>query len=125
MSHHEFVEYEEVYHGAYYGTLKSELQRIWDKNHTVVFDVDVKGAINLKKKFADDALSIFIKPPSIEELQNRLLSRASESIEKIQERLAKSKSELEYESYFDLTGVNDKLEKAQQEIEDAVFKFIS
>lgn len=125
ISHHEFVEYEEVYHGAYYGTLKSELQRIWDKNHTVVFDVDVKGAINLKKKFADDALSIFIKPPSIEELQNRLLSRASESIEKIQERLAKSKSELEYESYFDLTVVNDKLEKAQQEIEDAVFKFIS
>ncbi len=120
----EFVEYEEVYAGSYYGTLKSELQRIWSKHHIVLFDVDVQGAVHLKEIFKEQALSIFIKAPSIEILERRLRARATEQEEKIQIRLAKVREELKMQDRFDHIVVNDKLETAKEEMEMIVFPFI-
>ena len=108
----EFVEWEEVYAGTCYGTLRSELKRIWDKGHVIVFDVDVKGGVNLKKIFGDDALSIFIMPPSVEELRRRLEQRGTDTPETIATRVAKAEEEITYAPLFDKIVVNDSLETA-------------
>ena len=107
-----FVEWEEVYAGTCYGTLRSELKRIWDKGHVIVFDVDVKGGVNLKKIFGDDALSIFIMPPSVEELRRRLEKRGTDTPETIAKRVAKAEEEITYAPLFDKIVVNDSLETA-------------
>ncbi len=108
----EFVEWEEVYKGSCYGTLASEVERIWAKDGIVVFDIDVKGAQNIKAKYGDDALTLFIMPPSVEELRSRLVSRATDSIEQIEKRIAKAEEEISYSSLFDKVVVNDNLNVA-------------
>ena len=120
-----FVEYEEVYHDRFYGTLKSEVERIWQKGHVIVFDVDVKGGVNLKKYFGDAALSVLIVPPSMEVLEARLRGRGTDSEEAIRERLDKASSELEFAAgKFDRDLVNDKLEETFAEAEALVDSFL-
>lgn len=119
-----FVEWEEVYKDNFYGTLCSELERIWSKGSTVIFDVDVIGGLNLKRTFGDNALAIFVQPPSYETLEERLRFRSTETEEKIQMRLAKATAELSKAEEFDYILVNDDLEKAFQEAETVVKKFI-
>lgn len=121
----EFLEWEEVYPGCFYGTLLSEIDRIWQKGRTVVFDVDVIGGINIKKKFGHDALSIFIQAPSVEELRNRLVGRATDSPEKIEERISKAEYEMSFASQFDTILVNGQLETALAEAEKTVREFLS
>ena len=120
-----FVEWEEVYAGTKYGTLRSELERIWSKGHTILFDVDVKGGVRLKEIFGDAALSIFVMPPSIEELRRRLVGRATDSPEKIEQRIGKAGEELGYAERFDLIVVNDDLEVAVEKVREAVEGFIA
>lgn len=120
----EFVEYEQVYEGRYYGTLKKEVQRIWDKGHVIIFDVDVKGGVNLKKYFGDKALSVFIQAPSVEELHRRLVSRNTDTPEAIAERVAKAAEEMTYAPKFDVVLINDVLERAYKEAEDLVDSFL-
>lgn len=120
----EFVEHEEVYSGCYYGTLRSEVERIWAKGNTIVFDVDVKGGLNLKKIFGSQALTIFIQPPSVEELRRRLEGRGTDSPEKIEQRLAKAQTELAFAPQFDTVVVNDDLATAFADAEACVRKFI-
>ena len=120
-----FVEWEQVYEGRYYGTLKSEVRRIWDKGNVIVFDVDVKGGINLKTYFGDCAMSVFIKAPSIEELRRRLNFRATDSAEAIETRIAKAAEEMSYEGCFDKVLVNDNLDKAFREAETLIDEFLS
>ncbi|MDY4174548.1 MAG: guanylate kinase [Bacteroidales bacterium] len=120
----DFVEHEEVYEGCFYGTLRSEIDRIWAKGNTIVFDVDVKGGLNLKKIFGDKAMTIFIQPPSIDELRRRLVSRGTDSPEKIEQRLAKAGQELEYAANFDHVVINDDLHTAQAQAESLIINFI-
>ena len=120
-----FVEWEEVYTNNFYGTLHSELERIWSKHHIVIFDVDVVGGVNLKKQLGDKALSVFVQPPSVEALEARLRFRSTETEEKIQQRLAKSRLELSYADQFDVQLLNDDLSKAQQEALELVKTFIT
>ena len=121
-----FVEYEEVYPGSFYGTLKSEVERIWAKGHIIVFDIDVKGGVNVKRIFGDKAFSIFIKAPSVEELRRRLEGRGTDSPEAIERRVAKARSETEFaEGKFDYVLVNDDLPKALVEAEKVIADFIS
>jgi len=120
----EFVEWEEVYKDNFYGTLKSELKRIWDKGNHVVFDVDVVGGVNLKKKFPDNSLAIFIKAPSIEELEKRLRNRNTESEEQIKKRINKAEKELEYSKYFDKIIINDDLKTAINETKKIIENFL-
>jgi len=121
----EFAEWEEVYHGMYYGTLKSEIEHIWQSGKDVLFDVDVKGAYNLKKTFPAQTLTIFIKPPSIVSLIERLRSRATDPPERIQERISKAEQEMMFEPFFDVIIVNDHLDKAVREAEEAVKNFLA
>lgn len=107
-----FLEWEEVYAGVRYGTLKSEIDRIWDNGHVIIFDVDVNGGMSIKKYFGPDALSIFVMPPSVEVLEQRLRGRGTESEEAITRRLARSAAELEKAPQFDVTIVNDVLSSA-------------
>ena len=123
IKNNDFVEWEEVYENRFYGTLKSELERIWSKGKHVVFDVDVVGGVNIKKKYPEKALSIFIMPPSIEELKKRLELRSTDSIEDIDTRIKKASKELTYANQFDKIIVNDDLEKAISEAESEVKKF--
>ncbi|MBQ9184382.1 MAG: guanylate kinase [Bacteroidales bacterium] len=120
-----FVEYEQVYEGRYYGTLKSEVQRIWDKGHVIIFDVDVKGGVNLKKYFGNKALSVFIQAPSVEELHSRLVARQTDTPEAIAERVAKAAEEMTYAPKFDVVLVNDKLDVAYAEAEALVDNFLN
>lgn len=124
ISEDSFVEYEEVYTDKFYGTLKSEVERIWNNQKVVIFDVDVIGGINLKKIFGKQAMSIFIAPPSIEELERRLILRNTDSIETIKTRVSKAQEELTYQNKFDQILVNDNLDKAKQEIEQIIQHFI-
>lgn len=121
----DFVESEEVYKGCYYGTLRSEVERIWAKGNVIVFDVDVKGGLNLKRIFGGDALTVFIQPPSVEELRRRLIGRGTDSLEKIEQRLAKAKEELAYADKFDTVIVNDDLQTAFAQAENVVRSFIA
>lgn len=119
-----FIEWEEVYPGIMYGTLKSELNRIWDKGNVIVFDVDVKGGVSLKKIFGDRALSIFVMPPSAEELERRLVARGIDAPDVIAQRVAKAGEELAYAPQFDKIVVNDNLDKAATEAESIIIDFI-
>ena len=120
-----FVEWEEVYAGTKYGTLRSELERIWAKGNTILFDVDVKGGVRLKSIFGTDALSVFIMPPSVEELRRRLEGRATDSPEKIAQRIAKADEELGYAPQFDVVVVNDNLDAAVAEVRNTVAEFVN
>ena len=120
----DFLEWEEVYPGCFYGTLKSELERIWKAGHAVVFDVDVVGGVNIKKIFGEQALSIFVKAPSVEALRQRLIGRGTDSMEKIEQRVAKAEYELTFADKFDVVIVNDNLETALAEAEKAVRDFL-
>lgn len=119
-----FVEWEEVYTNNFYGTLTSELERIWANGHVVIFDVDVIGGLKLKEKLGEQALAIFVQPPTVEDLEKRLRFRSTETEEKIQQRLAKSRTELSYANQFDVVLLNDQLEKAFVEAERLVTDFI-
>jgi len=119
-----FVEYEEVYKDKYYGTLKSEVERIWNSRKVVIFDVDVKGGISLKKYFGEKALSIFIMPPSIEELERRLISRATDDPETIRTRIEKAEHEMSFRNQFDKVVINTNLDEAKKDIEKLVRDFI-
>lgn len=120
----EFLEHEEVYPGCFYGTLKSEVERIWAKGHTVLFDVDVVGGLNIKEKFGKNALAIFIQPPSVAALRERLTGRATDSPEKIEERVAKAEYEMTFADKFDTIIMNDRLQDALLEAEQKVRKFL-
>ncbi len=119
-----FLEWEEVYANNYYGTLKSEVERITSKGNNIVFDVDVVGGVNIKKMYGDDALSLFIQPPSIEELRNRLKNRGTDSDEKIAVRIAKAEKELDYAKQFDHVIINDNLEHALENAEKVLTSFL-
>ena len=125
ISDNEFLEWEEVYNGIFYGTLKSEVERIRGAGKTVVFDVDVVGGVNIKKYYKNDALAVFVKPPSVEELRNRLESRSTESPDKIAIRIAKAEEELTYENRFDVVLVNDSLHEATRKAEQLVSEFLN
>lgn len=120
----EFVEWEEVYAGTCYGTLRSEMERIWSKGNVIVFDVDVMGGINLKRLFADDACSIFIMPPSVEELERRLRGRGTDSEEVIRKRISKADFELSKAPEFDHVVVNDTLAEAVEEATHIIGTFL-
>lgn len=124
ISEDAFVEYEEVYKGSYYGTLKSEIERIWSKGHTILFDIDVKGGVNLKRIFGDAALAVFVKPPSVEELRKRLIGRGTDTPEAIEKRVAKAEEELTYEQYFDVVLVNDILSESLAKAEGLIDSFV-
>lgn len=119
-----FLEWEEVYTNNFYGTLKSELERIWSLGKHVVFDIDVVGGLNIKKQFPEETLAIFVKPPSIEEMERRLRGRQTDTEEKIIERVAKAEQELTYAKDFDVVVVNDDLDIAKREAFDLVASFI-
>jgi guanylate kinase len=121
----EFLEWEEVYQGQYYGTLKSEIEKIWADGRNVIFDLDVLGGLNLKKIFGDRALSVFVKPPSIEALRFRLRNRSTETADKIAMRIEKAQHELSYEPRFDVVIVNDILEDAFIHAEQHVRDFLN
>lgn len=122
ISNNDFVEYEQVYEGLYYGTLKTEIERIQSEGRTIVFDIDVKGGINLKRIFGDDALAIFIAPPSVEELSHRLHGRGDTSEEMIQKRLAKAEIEMAYAPHFDHIIINDDLATAKKALDELIKK---
>jgi guanylate kinase len=124
IAREEFMEWEEVYAGNYYGTPRSEAERIWKKGHVLVCDIDVKGGMNIKKALGGNALSIFIQPPSIEVLRQRLYLRSTDSPEAIERRIQKAEEELGYAPQFDKIIVNDTLAKALQEAENAVRDFL-
>ncbi len=121
----EFVEYEGVYQGSFYGTLKEELQRLWNEDKAVLFDIDVLGALNLKKQYQGQALTIFIQPPTLNTLIERLTQRNTESEESLKKRITKASLELTYKDKFDKVVLNDNLEKACQEAYDLVKEFLN
>jgi guanylate kinase len=120
----EFAEWEMVYEGKYYGTLNSELQRIWKKNQTPLLDIDVKGAIHVQQQYPDTSLSLFIEPPSIEELRRRLESRGTESPETLQARVSKASFELSFRDHFNEVVVNKELSKACEQAADIIRGFL-
>jgi guanylate kinase len=120
-----FVEYEEVYAGSFYGTLRSEVERIWAKGHVIIFDIDVQGGVNLKRIFGDQAFSVFIQAPSVEVLRERLVNRKTDTPEAIEKRVAKAASEMEFAAgKFDYTLINDDLQTAFAEVEKVVGEFL-
>jgi len=121
----DFVEWEEVYQDNFYGTLKSEVERIWVSGKHAIFDIDVIGGLRVKKKFPEKTLAVFVKAPSLEVMEQRLRARKTDSEEKIRERIAKAEKEIEYASRFDVVLVNDDLEQTKKEAEALVGKFIS
>lgn len=121
----EFLEWEEVYAGTFYGTLKAEVERIRRMGKNVIFDVDVVGGCNIKKFYGTDALAVFVKPPSVEELRNRLVSRSTDAPEVIEKRVAKAEFELSFSDKFDVILVNDDLEKAFDEAVQCIRDFIN
>ena len=124
IQHNEFLEYEEVYENRFYGTLKQQVENQREAGQNVVFDVDVKGGVNIKKYYGDDAMSLFIQPPSVEELRRRLEHRGTDTPEAIEERLAKAAYEMTFAPQFDHVVVNDDLESAKQETLKLVQDFL-
>ena len=124
IQNNEFLEYEEVYENRFYGTLKAQVERQRLAGQNVVFDVDVKGGVNIKKYYGDDALSVFIQPPSVEELRRRLVGRGTDTPEAIEQRLAKAEYELTFANQFDTIIVNDDLELAKQHTLQVVSSFL-
>ena len=125
ISEDKFVEYEEVYAGSFYGTLRSEVERIWAKGHAIVFDIDVQGGVNLKRIFGQSACSVFIMPPSVEVLRERLIGRGTDSMETIEKRVAKANFELSKSGEFDHVVVNDVLEDAIAKTRDIISNFLA
>ena len=125
IANEEFLEYEEVYQDRFYGTLKAQVERQRLAGQNVVFDVDVKGGLNIKRYYGDEALSLFIQPPSVEELRRRLTGRVTDTSEAIEERLAKAEYELTFASQFDCVVVNDDLEAAKQEALQIINDFLN
>jgi len=124
IQHNEFVEWEMVYEGKYYGTLKTELERLWLENKVPILDIDVKGAIHVKQQFPDQSLTLFIEPPSVDELRKRLETRGTETEESLAARVNKASYEISFKNHFDKVVVNKDLEKARKEAEDIVNEFI-
>ena len=124
IQHNEFVEWEMVYEGKFYGTLKSELERIWNKNQIPILDIDVKGAIHVKQQFPDTALTIFIEPPSVPELKKRLESRGTETAESLAARVNKAAYEISFKDHFDKSIINDNLQQAREKAVVIVQEFI-
>ena len=124
IQHEAFVEWEMVYEGKYYGTLKSELQRIWNSGKVPVLDIDVKGAIHVQQQYPETTLSLFIEPPSVDELKRRLRSRGTESEDSLQARVNKASYELSFQHSFDHIIVNDDLRKACQQAQDILSSFL-
>jgi guanylate kinase len=125
IQHDEFVEWEMVYEGKYYGTLKTELQRIWNNNQTPMLDIDVKGAIHVQQQFGENCLSLFIEPPSINVLEQRLQARGTETPEVLQARINKAAYEISFKDHFNKVIVNDTLAHACQEAEASICSFLS
>lgn len=121
----EFLEYEEVYPGRFYGTLKAQVEKQLAAGQNVIFDVDVVGGCNIKRFYGDRALSVFIQPPSVEELRRRLIGRATDSMSVIEDRVAKAEYELGFAPQFDVVVVNDDLERAKQEATDVIRNFLN
>ena len=121
----EFMEWEMVYEGKYYGTLKSEVERLWKMDKVAILDIDVKGAIHVEDQYPENSLSIFIEPPSVDELKNRLLTRGMDDEHNINTRISKANYELTFKHSFDVVVTNDNLERACAETEAAVLKFIN
>ena len=124
LANDEFLEWQEVYEDQYYGSLKSEVERIWSEGQVVIFDVDVLGGLNIKKFYGDEALSVFIEPPTLEELMKRLKKRGTETEESLKKRLDKAEYELSFAPQFDKIVLNDDLATAQQEMIDLVQAFL-
>lgn len=124
VARQEFVEFEEVYSGTFYGTLRSEIERIWNEGKHVIFDIDVEGGLRLKRKYEENALAIFVQPPSLEVLKERLTGRGTDSDEKLQERFVKAEKELLYANKFDVILKNFDLETACAEAESLVRTFL-
>jgi len=120
-----FVEFEEVYSGTFYGTLRTEIERIWNQGKTVIFDIDVEGGLHLKRKYDGKALAIFVQPPSLDVLKERLTGRGTDSEEKLQERFLKAEKELNYASQFDIILKNHDLQTACDEAEELVKNFLA
>jgi guanylate kinase len=125
IQNQEFVEWEMVYEGRYYGTLKTELQRIWANNKIPILDIDVKGAIHVQEQFPEQSLSIFVQPPSIEELKRRLELRATESVEALQDRLNKAAYEISFRHHFNKIIINDNLQTACEEARNVISDFLT
>lgn len=125
IADNEFAEWEEVYPDHYYGTLRGEIDRIWKAGKCIIFDVDVRGGVSLKKIFGEKALSVFIMPPSVEELEKRLTGRGTDTPEKIKMRVDKATEEISLAPLFDVVIMNDSLDRACHEMEEAVSKFLN
>lgn len=119
-----FIEWEEVYQNTFYGTLRSEVERLWNEGKHIIFDIDVVGGLTIKEKFPNQTLAVFVQPPSLEEMERRLRNRNTDSEEKIRERVAKAKREMEFSKDFDVILVNDDLEKAKAEAYRLIKNFI-
>ncbi|HEY4110430.1 guanylate kinase [Puia sp.] len=124
IQHNEFVEWEMVYEGKYYGTLKSELERIWNAGKTPLLDIEVKGAIHIREQYPDSTLALFIEPPSVDELRRRLEERGTETVDSLLDRVNKASYEISFKHHFDRIIVNEKLDKACAEAETAVMAFL-
>lgn len=124
ISNGAFIEYEQVYENQYYGTLRSEVERLWNEHKSIIFDIDVKGALKLKSIFGEQALSVFIKPPTFEILRERLLNRKTETKASLAKRIRKARLELKFQDKFDYVLVNDQLETALAEAENLVRRFL-
>ncbi len=124
IARQEFVEFEEVYSGTFYGTLRAEIERIWNEDKHVIFDIDVEGGLRLKRKYEENALAIFVQPPSLEVLKQRLTGRGTDSEDKLQERFIKAEKELQYADKFDVILKNYDLETACKEAEKLVGAFL-
>lgn len=125
IQHNEFVEWEMVYEGKYYGTLKGELQRLWDNDKCPLLDIDVKGAIHVQQQYPDTSLTIFIEPPSVNELKRRLESRGTETAESLQDRVNKASYEISFKEHFNKSIVNDDLAGACAKAEEIVKEFLN
>lgn len=125
IQHNEFIEWEMVYEGKYYGTLKNELQRLWDNGQCPLLDIDVKGAIHVQQQYPDTSLTIFIEPPSVDELKKRLDSRGTETAESLQARVNKASYEISFKEHFNKSIINDDLDKACAKAEVMVKEFLN
>jgi len=125
IRNNDFMEWEMVYEGKYYGTLKSEMERIWSQKQVPILDIDVKGAIHVQKQYPHNTMSIFIQPPSVEELKRRLAGRGTETDQSLAARVSKASYEISFKDHFDHVIVNDDLNKARAEAENLVFEFLS
>lgn len=124
IQQNEFVEWEMVYEGKYYGTLKSELQRLWDNDQCPLLDIDVKGAIHVQQQYPDTSLTIFVEPPSVAELKRRLESRGTETVQSLNDRVNKASYEISFKEHFNRSIVNDDLQKACAKAEEIVREFL-